>query len=227
MIYNLRPVRATINGAAIAPLLLRSSAPFAGGDQASQLAPYGVRAVVDLRDPDEVRMTDPWGEGLALCPAPIFSGRLAGLQWEGLPDLYEHMVTGFGDRLASAITAIATELGDGPVLVNCTAGKDRTGLVVALILTLLGASRDDIYADYLASSKHLNAEYLAALADLNGVEEIPGIAAHRATATDVAALRRALTIVEDAGGARAYLRAHGMNESVPDLLAAALVGGGA
>lgn len=227
MIYNLRPVEATINGATIAPLLLRSSAPFAGGDQASQLAPYGVRAVVDLRDPDEARMTEPWGEGLAVRPAPIFSGRLARLEWEDLPDLYEHMVTGFGDRLASAITAVATELEAGPVLVNCTAGKDRTGLVVALILTLLGASTDDIYADYLASSQHLNADYLAALADLNGVEEVPGIAAHRATATDEVALRRALAVVEEAGGARAYLGDHGMDESVPDLLAAALVGGGA
>ena len=35
-----------------------------------------------------------------------------------------------------------------PVLVHCAAGKDRTGLVAALVLDLLGAPRDAILADY-------------------------------------------------------------------------------
>jgi protein-tyrosine phosphatase len=39
----------------------------------------------------------------------------------------------------------------GPFLLHCTAGKDRTGWVVAVILRILGASWDEIMADYLAS----------------------------------------------------------------------------
>lgn len=39
-----------------------------------------------------------------------------------------------------------------PVAIHCTAGKDRTGIAVALILDLLGASRDDILDDYLRSN---------------------------------------------------------------------------
>ena len=41
--------------------------------------------------------------------------------------------------------------GELPVLVNCTAGKDRTGVVVALILEMAGVSREEIIADYMLS----------------------------------------------------------------------------
>ena len=41
--------------------------------------------------------------------------------------------------------------GDTPMLVHCTAGKDRTGVVIALILDLLGVPRDVIAEDYRRS----------------------------------------------------------------------------
>jgi len=40
---------------------------------------------------------------------------------------------------------------DGPLLVHCTAGKDRTGMFVALFHTILGVSYEDIQSDYLQS----------------------------------------------------------------------------
>jgi len=42
-----------------------------------------------------------------------------------------------------------------PVLVHCAAGKDRTGLVVALLLSLLGVDRGEIVADYLATDANM------------------------------------------------------------------------
>jgi protein tyrosine/serine phosphatase len=46
----------------------------------------------------------------------------------------------------------------GPVLVNCHAGKDRTGFLCALTLHVLGVSREDILADYLATNLHNRAD---------------------------------------------------------------------
>lgn len=42
--------------------------------------------------------------------------------------------------------------GEVPVLLNCTAGKDRTGVAIALLLELAGVARDAIMADYLRSA---------------------------------------------------------------------------
>ena len=50
---------------------------------------------------------------------------------------------------ATALARIAAT--DGHVLIHCTAGKDRTGTLVALLLDLLGVSRGEIVTDYLRS----------------------------------------------------------------------------
>ena len=52
-------------------------------------------------------------------------------------------------HLASQIDALLAA--DGAVLIHCTAGKDRTGFVSALLLAILGVARSEIMADYLAS----------------------------------------------------------------------------
>jgi protein-tyrosine phosphatase len=49
-------------------------------------------------------------------------------------------------RIAAAL--LAREV---PMIVHCTAGKDRTGVAVAILLSLLGVSREDIVSDYAKS----------------------------------------------------------------------------
>lgn len=44
---------------------------------------------------------------------------------------------------------------DGRIVFHCTAGKDRTGWATVILLTILGVSRDDIVANYLASNANL------------------------------------------------------------------------
>lgn len=51
---------------------------------------------------------------------------------------------------------------DGPVLIQCHAGKDRTGVLCGLTQHLLGVSREDIYADYLLTNRYSRADRRAA-----------------------------------------------------------------
>jgi protein-tyrosine phosphatase len=59
------------------------------------------------------------------------------------------------DNIVAALRAIASS--DGATLVHCAAGKDRTGVVVALALSVAGVPRDVIVADYAATADRLPA----------------------------------------------------------------------
>ena len=56
---------------------------------------------------------------------------------------------------AADIGEVMRRLGQGaePALIHCTAGKDRTGVTVAVLMTLLGAPRDAVEREYMRSSE--------------------------------------------------------------------------
>jgi protein tyrosine/serine phosphatase len=54
-----------------------------------------------------------------------------------------HLFSRYFDTLAET---------DGPIIVHCRAGKDRTGMIVALTHMLAGVHRDDVYEDFLATN---------------------------------------------------------------------------
>jgi protein-tyrosine phosphatase len=53
-----------------------------------------------------------------------------------------------------------------PVLIHCTAGKDRTGFIVALLLLALGIDRSTVKADYLLSSQFLGERFRSSISNL-------------------------------------------------------------
>jgi protein-tyrosine phosphatase len=59
------------------------------------------------------------------------------------------------DQVTGALRAIATS--DGAAIVHCAAGKDRTGVICALTLTVAGVDQETIVADYMATGDRLNA----------------------------------------------------------------------
>ena len=70
-------------------------------------------------------------------------------------DLTEHYV-GYVQQAGANVGRALQVLADpdsGPVLVHCAAGKDRTGVVVALALSLAGVVRDAVVQDYLRSAE--------------------------------------------------------------------------
>jgi len=114
------------------------------------------------------------------------------------------------DSIVESVRAIART--DGAVLVHCAAGKDRTGVVVALALSAAGVDDETIVADYLASAERIEA-IMARLvgsetyrAELEGHD--PQVHAPR-----VGTMDRVLELVDEHhGGAAAWLAANGLDD---------------
>lgn len=96
-----------------------------------------------------------------------------------------------------------------PVVVHCAAGKDRTGVVVAMLLELLGVSRDDIMEDYLATNAARDALYRRLLERSHGVD-YGSVAGHliEPMITANAPYLEAMfaTVERDHGGMQAYAK---------------------
>ena len=119
-----------------------------------RLRELGITTVVDLRSKEEIeRKPDPLAQELGIrylhCPL-AGDGRVPAP--DEVPLSYMEMADGTG-QMAGALQAIA----EAPqaVLFHCTAGKDRTGVVAALLLWLAGVSEEDILADYIVSGPYL------------------------------------------------------------------------
>ena len=97
----------------------------------------------------------------------------------------------------------------GGVLVHCAAGKDRTGLIVAVFLALAGVPDDVIVADYLATDPLLRPYYEAQLLGRTAGEH--GAAPESIPACLPETMQAVLTRLREAhGGAAAYLRSGGL-----------------
>ena len=70
-----------------------------------------------------------------------------------IADLYDEMVELRRDNVVRAVELIADNVGAGPVLVHCMAGKDRTGIVVALIQAALSVPLAAIVEEYTRSDE--------------------------------------------------------------------------
>lgn len=64
-----------------------------------------------------------------------------------LADRYAEVAADGVKEIRQALEVVASSAG-APVVIHCSAGKDRTGLVAALVLALVGAAEDDVVADF-------------------------------------------------------------------------------
>jgi protein tyrosine/serine phosphatase len=131
-----------------------------GPDDREPFLALGVRTVVDLRRPHEIARAGrvPDWDGLAYRNIDPEHR-----EWDHTPyqdgydpsrylaDRYHDLVEEGAPRLAEALAVIAEE-DAAPVVVHCVAGKDRTGVLCALTLAVLGVADGDIDADYARST---------------------------------------------------------------------------
>jgi protein-tyrosine phosphatase len=166
-----------------------------------QALAYGVRRAVDLRAADEKAAGERWPDGVQVVVNPILPGSPDDPLWpqfgaifdaapdpeHGLHDVYVAFLERWPREFAAAVAA-AAEPAPGCVAVHCNAGRDRAGLVSALLLDAIGVERDDIAQDFALT---------------------PAIDGHPGATAWV--MRRVLaTLDRTAGGSRGYLRAAGV-----------------
>jgi protein-tyrosine phosphatase len=134
-----------------------------------------------------------------------------------LADLYIRMLDSAAATFAEVARLVAKPVDDtyGGVLVHCTAGKDRTGVAVALLLDAAGADRGAVIADYVLSETNLAGEWTELmLARLKawGVPVIPAIT-DLVTATPPEAIKAALAWLDERGGSARYLCSAGLSDA--------------
>lgn len=142
-------------------------------DDVAALGRLGITAVCDLRSADErARQVNRWpadvvAESILPLEALPDIGAMKPSEWlrrlqaarfepaaaaEHMRSVYRKMPGLYADRLAHLLRYLARP-DAGPVLVHCTAGKDRTGFACAMILHALGVPLEAVRADYLESAR--------------------------------------------------------------------------
>ncbi len=194
-----------------------------------ELRRLGIGVVLDLRDEEERVLSPSRLAGLDLehvhnpvlsTPASSFIAADASLD-----EFYDDIIDSSGDRLVAALRVIARS-GSVPVLVHCTAGKDRTGLVVALALALSGVDRSEIVYDYAQTEQHLPSELLDAIIVRLRAEHVPDSVNldELVRLSPAAVLERTLARIDELhGSVEDYVASHGLESSDVETLRGVLV----
>ena len=191
---------------------------------------HGVSLVVDLRTPAEVAAEGPGPlvtagvehVNLDLIPGwdPQVSdvGRLVPHEQREAGDM-SHYYLGYldeaPDQVVQALRALTTA--GGAALVHCAAGKDRTGVVVALALAVAGVPREEIVADYALTAERIEAIRDRLVASPTYAEDMK-----RRPLDDMRphalSMRHFFDRLDERGGALAWLTANGFGPDEQDAL---------
>jgi len=181
----------------------------------------GIQVVVDLRDNRE-RVAEPVSWPGPAAPLILSNNYLldygasmpAGPVKTWTPDQaraslvtsYQRMPAQFNGQYRRLFAQLLA--GKAPLAVNCSAGKDRTGIAAALLLTALGVPRETVIEDYLLTNKTLNSNLVkTGKASADGPwKDMPPEAFKAFIDADRAYIEAALSVVDShKGGVAGYL----------------------
>jgi protein-tyrosine phosphatase len=220
--HNVRDVRGlrTADGRRVRPnVLLRGDhlENLTAASAATLRERTGLRLVVDLRSPWEAPRRGDWADGpegarvdhLSLPLADLTQSRAAVAELEGverLVVLYRLMLDAAGPTLSTLLRRV-TDDDAVPFLVHCAAGKDRTGITVAVLLLAAGVEPGEILADYAVTGERLPRIRAALKARPESTYRFP-TEEPVAEPLPTAPLEAVFESLDDVGGVEAFLAAH-------------------
>jgi protein-tyrosine phosphatase len=142
-------------------------------DDMEKLYSYGIRTVIDLRRSTEV-VEEPsklqnykdmkyYNISLSLND---HNGFMQQRKAESLFDLYKGYLTGRQEQVKEIVELISNNLSNG-ILFNCTAGKDRTGIISMILLKICNVDDETIKMDYEVSESNIIDYLIKRKNDLN------------------------------------------------------------
>ncbi len=200
-------------------------------DDLTVLRDLGLASIVDLRTAAELDRT---GRGL-LGAEPVSYLHLSVIDEDGgesrgipapadddLANRYLWYLEIGRDALVQALTMVG-DASSYPLVFHCAAGKDRTGVLAALVLEIVGVEREVIMEDYVLTASRMElilTRLLRSDGDPRRVEELPAAA----LAVEAATMEGFLSGLEQRyGGARQWALAAGVSAECLAAMAAALV----
>jgi protein-tyrosine phosphatase len=197
------------------------------------LAEHGVQRIVDLRFPEELEEDQPRDVDIDVVHVSVLG---AGFDPEYVEELDAHLASvddvadhyawsyvdfleRYRERFGEAFAAIADA--EGTVVVHCLAGKDRTGLVAAILLRLAGVDHATIGADYALTAGNLRERWEAWLQEAPDEERAK---LEKLQHTPAEAMARVVQEIERRyGDVASYLRAAGLTDAQVERLRERLV----
>ncbi|MDX2171165.1 MAG: tyrosine-protein phosphatase [Deltaproteobacteria bacterium] len=187
----------------------------------------GLGTIIDLRSSGELSSEGRGplgGEAMTFHHLPLFEGntsRSAAPPDMRLADLYGLMADFARQPIGRVLTTLADS--DAPAVYHCAAGKDRTGVISAILLSLLGVADEVIVADYAVTRDNLDA-IVARLMSTRGYQEmlatLPPDTMHAEPETMIGFLAR---LRDQYGSAEEYARSAGVAADAIGRLRARLV----
>ena len=191
-------------------------------DAAYVASDLGVAVVSDLRNPEDALESERWPQPsshVRYANVPFLEGwdmtppKLGEDPIERLAAAYQWTITNSGARIVEALTVLA-QSSNSPAMFHCTAGKDRTGILSAMVLSLLGVDEQQIFEDF-----YLTNQIIDTLGER--LRSRPGNEHRSPRSFEVPSglMEQVLGGIRDAhGGVEGYVRANGISDATIDQL---------
>lgn len=177
------------------------------------LADYGIRTVVDLRwraeterHPSPIPASLPQVDYRQISLLTPTEDEWRERSFDATKELWNCVVLEQVGMELRAVLATIAAAAPGPLLFHCIAGKDRTGLVAALLLAVADVLPEAIAYDYAQSSANLRDGYLERFAHLDPERILAALHCPEEGAYNM------LKFLAHAGGVRTYLREIGLTD---------------